>query len=39
MNKWINRQVKFWETIKPIFTDKTLNDERTTLHDGDKIKD
>ena len=28
---------KFWQTIKPNFTGKTLNDERITLVDGDKV--
>ena len=29
--------MKFWQTIKPNFTDKTLNDERISLVDGDKF--
>ena len=29
--------MKFWQTIKLNFTDKTLNDERITLVDGDKF--
>ena len=28
---------KFWQTIKPNFTDKTLKDERITLVDGGKV--
>ena len=28
MSKWIKRYVKFWETIIPIFTDKTIKDEK-----------
>ena len=29
---------KFWQTIKPNFTDKTLKDERITLVEGHKVK-
>ena len=28
---------KFWQTIKPSFTEKTLKDERITLIDGDMV--
>ena len=28
---------KFWQTIKPNFTDKILKDEEITLVDGDKV--
>ena len=28
---------KFWQTIKPNFTGKTLKDERITLVEGDKV--
>ena len=35
--KKITDNMKFWQTIKPNFTDKTLNDERITLVDGDKF--
>ena len=31
----VNR--KFWQTIKPNFTGKTLRDERRTLVEGDKV--
>ena len=33
----ITDQRKFWQTIKPNLTDKTLKDERMTLADGDKF--
>ena len=33
----ITDQRKFWQTIKPNLTDKTLKDERITLADGDKF--
>ena len=33
--KRITGNRKFWQTIKPNFTDKTLKDERITLVDGD----
>ena len=29
---------KFWQTVKPNDTDKTLRDERATLADGDEEK-
>ena len=35
--KRINNNRKFWQTIKPNFTNKTLKDERITLADGDKV--
>ena len=35
--KRITDNRKFWQTIKPNFTDKTLKDERITLDDGDKV--
>ena len=35
--KRITDNRKFWQTIKPDFTDKTLRDERITLVEGDKI--
>ena len=35
--KRITDNRKFWQTIKPNFTDKTLRDERTTLVEGDKV--
>ena len=35
--KKITDNRKFWQTIKPNFTDKTLKDERITLVDGDKV--
>ena len=35
--KRITDNRKFWQTIKPNFTDKTLIDERITLVDGDKV--
>ena len=35
--KRITDNRKFWQTIKPHFTDKTLRDERITLVEGDKI--
>ena len=31
----VNR--KFWQTVKPNFTDKILKDEEITLVDGDKV--
>ena len=33
----ITNNRKFWQTIKPNFTGKTLKDERTTLVDRDKV--
>ena len=35
--KRIMDNIKFWQTIKPNCTDKTLKDERTTLVEGDKF--
>ena len=35
--KRITDKRKFWQTIKPNFTDKTLKDERITLVDGEKV--
>ena len=35
--KRITDNRKFWQTIKPNFTDKTLRDERITLVEGDKV--
>ena len=35
--KRITDNRKFWQTIKPNFTDETLRDERTTLVEGDKV--
>ena len=35
--KRITDNRKFWQTIKPNFTDKTLKDERITLVEGDKV--
>ena len=35
--KKITDNRKFWQNIKPNFTDKTLKDERITLVDGDKV--
>ena len=35
--KRITDNRKFWQTIKPNFTDKTLKDERITLVDGGKV--
>ena len=35
--KRITDNRKFWQTIKPNFTDKILKDEETTLVDGDKF--
>ena len=35
--KRITDKRKFWQTIKPNFTDKTLRDERITLVEGDKV--
>ena len=35
--KRITNNRKFWQTIKPNFTDKILKDERITLVDGDKV--
>ena len=34
----ITNNRKFWQTILPNFTDKTLKDEWITLVDGDKVK-
>ena len=34
--KRITNKRKFWQTIKPNFTDKILKDERITLVDRDK---
>ena len=35
--KRITDNRKFWQTIKPNFTDKTVKDERITLVDGGKV--
>ena len=35
--KRITDNRKFWQTIKPNLTDKTLRDERITLAEGDKV--
>ena len=35
--KRITDKSKFWQTVTPNFTDKTLKDERITLVDGDKV--
>ena len=35
--KRITDNRKFWQTIKPNFTDKILKDERITLADGEKV--
>ena len=35
--KRITDNRKFWQTIKPNFTDKTLKDERITLAEGHKV--
>ena len=35
--KRITDNRKFWQTIKPNFTDKTFKDERITLVDRDKV--
>ena len=35
--KRITNNRKFWQTIKPNFTDKTLKDDRITLVDGSKV--
>ena len=35
--KKITDNRKFWQTIKPNFTDKTLKDQRIILVDGDKV--
>ena len=35
--KRITDNRKFWQTIKPNFTDKTLRDERITLVEGGKV--
>ena len=35
--KRITDHRKFWQTIKPNYTDKTLKDERITLVNGDKV--
>ena len=35
--KRITNNRKFWQTIKPNFTDKTLKDERITLADRGKV--
>ena len=35
--KRITDHRKFWQTIKPNCTDKTLKDERITLVEGDKV--
>ena len=35
--KRITDNRKFWQTVKPHFTNKTLNDERITLAEGIKV--
>ena len=35
--KRITYNRKFWQTIKPNYTDKTFKDERITLVEGDKV--
>ena len=35
--KGITDNRKFWQTIKPNCTDKTLKDERITLFEGEKV--
>ena len=35
--KRITNNRKFWQTIKPNFTDKTFRDKRITLVEGDKV--
>ena len=35
--KRITNNRKFWQTIKPNFTEKTIRDKRITLVEGDKV--
>ena len=35
--KRITDSRKFWQTIKPNFTEKTIKGERITLAEGDKV--
>ena len=35
--KRITNNRKFWQTIKPSFTDKSLKDDRITTVEGDKV--
>ena len=35
--KRITNNRKFWQTIKPNFTDKSLKDDRITTVEGDKV--
>ena len=35
--KYITENKLFWKTVKPLFTDKTLKDERITLVENNKV--
>ena len=35
--KYITKNKLFWKTVKPSFTDKTLNDEKITLVEKNKV--
>ena len=35
--KYITRKKLFWKTVKPLFTDKPLKDEKITLAENNKI--